>query len=115
VEDTRRGAGGLPAGALLWLAALWVWVIPSAWFWGLAESQGILLPHVPHYLWAGPGELWIASPWLFAGVCLALSGGIAAAARRWPGLARETRILAWVVAIASIAIHALWGGAILSQ
>ncbi len=114
-EDVREGVGWLPPGAFAWLSALWFWVIPSVWFWGLSESQGILLPYVPHYLWVWPGELWQTSPWLFTSVCLVLSGALFAGARRWPRLARRTRVLAVVFASVVAAIHALWGGAIVSQ
>ena len=114
-QVARQGAGRFSPGALAWLSALWIWVIPSASFWALTKSQGILLPHVPRYLWVGPGEIWQASPWLFAGLCLVLSWAIFAGAGRWPRLARETRMLAVVVAIIAVVIHAVWGGAILSQ
>lgn len=48
--------------AILLVAAVWAWALSGAYFWGLAEEVGAVLPYVPAAVWAGPGMLWRLAP-----------------------------------------------------
>lgn len=110
----REGRFGLPSGAVVWIAAYWMWTLPSALFWALAEQRNIFLPYLPRFLWSWPGEVWRAIPWLFVILSVAVPCLIVAGARRWPKPAKITRVLAYALIVIIGLIHVLWGGAILS-
>ena len=98
---------------LWWVALLWWWVIPSAYFWHVVERTGSFLPYVPSGIWGPPGELWTVAPVIYVIVVAVVTYGLAVAvARRKP---RRSVSIATGVFIAIVTItHLLWGGALLS-
>lgn len=44
---------------------VWLWFIPSGYFWGLAIHHDILLPILPKISWFLPGFMWINLQWVF--------------------------------------------------
>jgi len=78
----------------------------------MTESRAIVLPHVPRYLWIGPGEIWRAAPWLFVVVGVAVPWIITIASRRWS--TGRTRWPVWMFIVIVLIVHTTWGVAILS-
>ena len=98
---------------LLSTLGLWVWVVPSAYFWHLADLHGIVLPYLPTIVWAPAGELWELSRAAYV-LLLAL---VPLVIHRLTGRARADRRLRrviWVVAGISIPIALVWGRAIVN-
>lgn len=92
---------------------LWWWVIPSAYFWQVAERTDSFLPYVPRGIWGLPGELWRVAPVVYV-VSVAVATYVVAIvlARRKP---RRSVSIVTGVLIAMVTItHLLWGGALLS-
>ncbi len=96
--------------AIFLAATLWAWGLTGAYFWGLAKEVGAVLPHVPAAVWAGPGRLWQAAPWLLITAMIVATVLLA----RFPRAMRALRapIVAAMALVVTVAL--VWGGALLA-
>lgn len=101
------------ARSLIATLGLWIWVIPSAYFWHLATRHGVVLPYVPTFVWAPAGALWELAPPAYVAV-VALSPFAFHRLTTHPRADRRVRRAVWTLAVISLPTALLWGRAIMS-